>query len=416
MLSLTAAAPTAAAGTPADTLWLILATVLALLMAPGVAFFYGGLVRARAVVNMMMMSFGAMAIIGVLWVVYGYGIVFGPTWIPHLAGHPFSQIGLEGVLAEPSGDRVHDLALAAFQATFAIDVVALISGAIADRARFGSWMVFAALWATVVYFPVARWFFNPDHGWAVQAGVNDFAGGAAVHVNAGAAALALALVLGKRKGFAKGIDQPHNVPLTLLGAALLWIGWFGFNAGSAAAVDGVMVLAAMNTLVAPAAAILGWLAVEKVRTGKVTSVGAASGLVVGLVAAAPSCNVLSPGWTLVLGALAGVVCALVVDLRYVLGFDDSLNVVGIHLVGGVIGTLFVGVAGTGIGVLATGSWQQFGLQLLAVAVVGAYSFAMAWLIGTGIQRLMGFRTTHHHEQADLDVVLHGERGYVWETG
>ncbi|MEO7006875.1 MAG: ammonium transporter [Terrimesophilobacter sp.] len=408
------AQPSASSYSPVDTLWLIVATVLALLMAPGVAFFYGGLVRASSVIHMMMMSFGAMAIVGVLWVLYGYGVVFGPEWIPHWLGDPLSELGLNGIVSASGDIQVHDLALAGFHATFAIDVVALISGAIADRARFGAWMVFAGVWASIVYFPVAHWIFNTADGWAAQLGMNDFAGGTAVHVNAGAAALALALVLGKRDGFTKGFDKPHNLPLTMLGAALLWIGWFGFNAGSAAAVNGVAVLACMNTLVAPAAAILGWLVVEKLRDGKPTSVGAMSGLVIGLVAASPSCNVLTPGWTLVLGALAGVIGALIADLRFTFSLDDSLNVVGIHLVGGLIGTLFVGIAGIGMGVVNTGSWHQFGVQSLVAFVVMVYSFGMTWLIGTLIQRWMGFRIARHEAQAGPDLAVHGERGYLLE--
>jgi Amt family ammonium transporter len=401
--------------TQTDTLWLMVATVLALLMAPGVAFFYGGLVRVTSVVSMMMMSFGAMAIVGVLWVLFGYGVAFGSPLIPHWLGNPFTELGLAGIIGPGGGVDVHTLAVAAFQAAFAIDVVALISGAIADRARFGSWLIFAAVWATFVYFPVAHWIFDPVDGWAAALGVNDFAGGVAVHVNAGAAALALALVLGRRNGFGKGLDKPHNVPLTMLGAGLLWIGWFGFNAGSAGAVDGTALLAFINTLVAPAASILGWLAVEKLKDGKSTSVGAASGLVAGLVAAAPSCNVLAPGWMLVLGAIAGVVCALIADLRYTLGIDDSLNVVGIHLVAGIIGTLFVGIAGIGIGFVATGSWAQFGVQTLVTVVVMVYSFGAAWLIGTGIERTVGFRLAAGEEGTAPDVAIHGEEGYTLEA-
>jgi Amt family ammonium transporter len=396
-----------------DTLWLLVATVLALLMAPGVAFFYGGLVRSKAVVNMMMMSFGAMAVVGVIWAIYGYSVVFGHAMVPHWLGDPMANFALDGIAATADASQMHQLALAGFHAAFAIDVVALISGAIADRARFGAWLVFAGVWVTVVYFPVARWIFNTSDGWAARAGVHDFAGGIAVHANAGAAALAVALVLGKRHGFGKDIDRPHNIPLVLLGTALLWIGWFGFNAGSEGAVNSVTALASINTLIAPAAAAVGWLVVETVRLGRATSVGAASGLVVGLVAAAPSCDVLTPGWTLVLGVIAGVVCALAVDLRFKLGLDDSLNVVGIHLVGGVIGTLFVGVAGTGIGVLDTGSWRQFGLQLGVTTVVVAYSFGAAWLIATAIQRTMGFRAARHQEVSGLDLAIHGEAGNAW---
>ncbi|HEU0256598.1 MAG TPA: ammonium transporter [Microbacteriaceae bacterium] len=405
----------AATYTQADTLWLMVATILALLMAPGVAFFYGGLVRVTSVVSMMMMSFGAMAVVGVLWVLIGYGVAFGSPLIPHWIGDPFTDLGLSGIIGPGGTVDIHLVAVAAFQAAFAIDVVALISGAIADRAKFGSWLIFAAVWSILVYFPVAHWIFDPADGWAAQMGVNDFAGGVAVHVNAGAAALALALVLGKRNGFGKGLDKPHNVPLTMLGAGLLWIGWFGFNAGSAGAVDGTALLAFINTLVAPAASILAWLAVEKIKDGKPTSVGAASGLVAGLVAAAPSCNVLTPGWTLVLGAIAGAVCALVADLRYKIGIDDSLNVVGLHLVGGVIGTLFVGVAGIGIGFLATGSLVQFGVQTLVTVVVMCYSFGMAWLIGTGIERTVGFRLAPDEAGTAPDVAIHGEEAYTLQA-
>lgn len=409
------AAPAAAPLTTdqVDTLWLLIATVLALLMAPGVAFFYGGLVRSTGVVNMMMMSFGAMAVVGVIWALYGYSVVFGHAAIPHWLGDPVANVALGGLTDSAGASQMHTLALAGFHAAFAIDVVALISGAVADRARFGAWLVFAAAWVTLVYFPVARWIFNTSDGWAARAGVHDFAGGIAVHANAGAAALAVALVLGKRRDFNKDIDQPHNVPLVLLGTALLWIGWFGFNAGSEGAIDAVTALASINTLIAPGAAALGWLAVEKIRLGRPTSVGAASGLVVGLVAAAPSCDVLTPGWTLVLGVVAGVVCALVVDLRFTLGFDDSLNVVGIHLVGGVAGTLFVGIAGSGIGVIDSGSWHQFGLQTGVTLVVVGFSFAMAWVIATVIERTMGFRAALHEELVGPDLAFHGETGYVW---
>ena len=272
-----------------NSLWLLVAAALVLIMTPGVAFFYGGMVRAKSVISMMMMSFGAMGLIGVLWVLYGYGLAFGPPLISGWLGNPSGLFGLGklvgiGKNGAMTGD-LPGLAFAGFQATFAIITVALISGAIADRAKFGPWMVFAGVWATLVYFPVAYWVFNLTDGWAPHVlGVNDFAGGTAVHINAGAAGLALALVLGKRVGFQKGMSKPHNVPLTLLGAALLWFGWFGFNAGSEAAVDGVAAIAWINTLAAPAAAILGWLVVERLRDGKPTSIGAASGAVAGLVA------------------------------------------------------------------------------------------------------------------------------------
>ena len=403
-----------------NSLWLLVAAALVLLMTPGVAFFYGGMVRAKSVISMMMMSFGAMGLVGVLWVIYGYGLAFGTPLIPGIVGNPFDgSIGL-GSLINIGKDGAMDpdlngLAFAGFQATFAIITVALISGAIADRAKFGAWLVFAGVWVTVVYFPVAFMVFNLPEGWAPVWGVNDFAGGTAVHINAGAAALALALVLGKRVGFSKGMSKPHNVPLTLLGAALLWFGWFGFNSGSEAAVDGVAAIAWINTLVAPAAAILGWLVIEKIKDGKPTSIGAASGAVAGLVAITPACNILTPGWAIVLGIIAGAVCALAIDLKFKLGFDDSLDVVGIHLVGGFIGTLYIGIFGSGIGLIDTGSGLQLWKQFAAAAVVAIYSFVMAFIIGWIIQKTMGFRITNEDEVAGVDTIVHGEEGYALET-
>ncbi|WP_440710394.1 ammonium transporter [Herbiconiux sp. YIM B11900] len=403
-----------------DSLWLMVAAALVLLMTPGVAFFYGGMVKAKSVISMMMMSFGAMGLVGVLWVIYGYGMVFGTPLIPGIVGNPFGDtLGLGSLLGIGEGGvmdpDLNGLAFAGFQATFAIITVALISGAIADRAKFGAWMVFAGIWVTIVYFPVAFMVFNLDEGWAPLWGVNDFAGGTAVHINAGAAALALALVLGKRVGFQKGIQKPHNVPLTLLGAALLWFGWFGFNAGSEAAVDGVAAIAWINTLAAPAAGILGWLIIEKIKDGKPTSIGAASGAVAGLVAITPACNILTPGWAIVLGILAGAVCALAVELKFKLGFDDSLDVVGIHLVGGLIGTLYIGIFGAGIGLLDTGSLEQLWKQFAAAMVVLIYSFVMAFIIGFVIQKTMGFRIKNEDEVAGVDTTVHGEEGYVLET-
>jgi len=403
-----------------NSLWLLVAAALVLIMTPGVAFFYGGMVRAKSVISMMMMSFGAMGLIGVLWVLYGYGLSFGPPLISGWLGNPSGLFGLGKLVGIGKGGAMSPdlpgLAFAGFQATFAIITVALISGAIADRAKFGPWMVFAGVWATLVYFPVAYWVFNLADGWAPHVlGVNDFAGGTAVHINAGAAGLALALVLGKRVGFQKGMSKPHNVPLTLLGAALLWFGWFGFNAGSEAAVDGIAAIAWINTLAAPAAAILGWLIVERIKDGKPTSIGAASGAVAGLVAITPACNILTPGWAIVLGILAGAVCALAIDLKFKLGFDDSLDVVGIHLVGGLLGTLYIGIFGSGIGLIDTGSPKQLMVQAIAGFGIGIYSFGLAWIIGTVIQKTMGFRITNEDEVAGVDTIVHGEEGYALET-
>ncbi|WP_370294846.1 ammonium transporter [Cryobacterium sp. MDB2-A-1] len=387
-------------------------------MTPGVAFFYGGMVKAKSVISMMMMSFGAMGLIGVLWVLYGYGLSFGPPLIGGWLGNPSELIGLNALLTsgKDGGPDLGALAFAGFQATFAIITVALISGAIADRAKFGAWMIFAGVWATLVYFPVAYWVFNLTDGWApFLLKVNDFAGGTAVHINAGAAGLALALVLGKRVGFKKGISKPHNVPLTLLGAALLWFGWFGFNAGSEAAVDGIAALAWINTLAAPAAGIIGWLIVEKIKDGKPTMIGAASGAVAGLVAITPACNILTPMWGILLGLIVGAVCAVAIDLKFKLGFDDSLDVVGIHLVGGIIGTLYVGLVGNNVGLLQTGSFNQLGVQALAAFGIGIYSFVMAYAIGWIIQKTIGFRITNEDEVAGVDTIVHGEEGYALDA-
>jgi Amt family ammonium transporter len=291
-------------------------------------------------------------------------------------------------------------------------------------------MIFAGIWATVVYFPVAAWVWGG--GWILNLGdtlglpaVIDYAGGTAVHINAGAAALALALVLGKRVGFQKGMSKPHNVPLTLLGAALLWFGWFGFNAGSEAAVDGVAAIAWVNTLAAPAAATIGWLVVERFKDGKPTSIGAASGAVAGLVAITPACNILTPFWAIVLGLLVGAVCAVAIDLKFKLGFDDSLDVVGIHLIGGLIGTLYIGVFGlTHVdgdaskpfsSLLYGGSLQQLGAQAIGAFSVMIYSFVLAFAIGWVIQKTMGFRIKTEDEIAGVDTIVHGEEGYALEN-
>ncbi|BDZ38220.1 ammonium transporter [Microbacterium suwonense] len=354
--------------------WAITATALVLLMTPGVAFFYGGLVKAKSVISMMMMSFGAIGLIAVLWILYGFSMssVSDPG---QFAGNPFADFGLVETAA---GDGANVALLSvAYGATFAIITVALISGAIADRARFGPWLIFVGVFATIGYFPIAAWVWGG--GWITHLGttlfgadsgiaVIDYAGGTAVHINAGAAALALALVLGKRIGFHKGIQKPHNVPLTLLGAALLWFGWFGFNAGAEwlSGDMGNVGLIGINTLGAAAAGILGWILVEKLKDGRPTSVGAVSGLVAGLVAITPACANLTPGWALLLGALAGIACALAVELKYRMGFDDSLDVVGLHLVGGLLGTVYLGFFATGQGLFTGGD-----LRLLAVQVIAS---------------------------------------------
>ncbi|GAA1816443.1 ammonium transporter [Agromyces neolithicus] len=398
--------------------WAITATALVLFMTPGVAFFYGGLVKAKSVVSMMMMSFGALGLVTVLWLLYGFNMsAVDGVW--EFAGNPLSDFALGSLATGESANT--DLIGVAFGATFAIITVALISGAIADRAKFGSWMIFAGIWATLVYFPVAAWVWGG--GWIMSLGetlglpgVIDYAGGTAVHINAGAAALALALVLGKRVGFQKGMDKPHNVPLTLLGAAVLWFGWFGFNAGAewlnGLANTGLIVL---NTLGATAAAILGWLVVEKVKDGKPTAVGAASGAVAGLVAITPACANLEPGWALLLGVVAGALCALAIELKFKLGFDDSLDVVGIHLVGGLIGTLYLGFFAIDTGLFTGGGLGQLAVQAIAAFAVLIYSFVIAWILGFAIEKTIGFRVKNEDEIAGIDTVVHGHEGYALEN-
>jgi Amt family ammonium transporter len=415
-----------------NTSFLLLSAALVLLMTPGLAFFYGGLVKAKSVISMMMMSFGAIGLVAVLWAIYGYAIAFptveGTASLPWLFdGSNFLLNAATADAAAPAGNYP-TLAFVAFQAVFAIITVALISGAIADRAKFGSWLIFAGIWATVVYFPVASWVFNfglnedltfAYGGWLTHGlqdvfgtGLIDFAGGTAVHINAGAAALALALVLGKRVGFQKGAHVPHNPPFVLLGAGLLWFGWFGFNAGSELAADGTAAVAFVNTLIAPAAALLGWLVVEKIRDGKPTSVGAASGAVAGLVAITPACASLTPGWAIVLGLVAGAVCALAIELKFKLGFDDSLDVVGVHLVGGLVGTLYLGFFANGTGLIYSGNATQLLVQAIAALSVMVYSFVLAFIIGFVIEKTIGFRVKNEDEIAGIDTVVHGEEGYV----
>ena len=394
--------------------WAVTATALVLLMTPGVAFFYGGLVKAKSVVSMMMMSFGALALVAVLWVLYGFNMsAVGSTW--DFAGNPFSDFGLAGIAADNES-----LIGAAFGATFAIITTALISGAIADRAKFGAWMVFTGLWSTLVYFPVAAWVWGG--GWIMGLGdamglpgVIDYAGGTAVHINAGPAALALAIVLGRRVVFEKGAHKPHNVPLVMLGAALLWFGWFGFNAGAEFLNDMALVgLISLNTLAATAAAILGWLVVEKIKDGKPTSVGAASGAVSGLVAITPACANLTPTYAVILGIVAGVLSALAVELKYKLGYDDSLDVVGIHLVAGLIGTLYLGFFATDTGLFTGGDFGQLVVQAIASIGVLVYSFVVALILGLAIEKTMGFRITNEDEIAGIDTIVHGEEGYALE--
>src|SRR5215212_1791751 len=395
-------------------------------MTPGLALFYGGMVRAKSVLNMMMMSFGALALVSVLWVLYGYSIAFGNDVGGGLLGNPGEFFGLAGLMEDTTSEAggLPAMAFVGFQAVFAIITVALISGAIADRAKFGAWMVFAGVWATIVYFPVAHWVFDFDTdaghvgGWiANNLKAIDFAGGTAVHINAGAAGLALALVLGKRRGFGREAMRPHNLPLVMLGAGLLWFGWFGFNAGSALAANNTASVVWVNTMVATGAATLGWLLVEKIRDGHSTSLGAASGVVAGLVAITPSCSAVSPIGAILIGAIAGVLCALAVGLKFRFGYDDSLDVVGVHLVGGLVGTILIGFFATaeapaGVdGLFYGGGVDQLWRQVVGALAVLVFSFVLTLVIGIVIQKTIGFRITEEEEVTGIDTVEHAESGY-----
>jgi Amt family ammonium transporter len=405
-----------------DTAWVLTSAALVLLMLPGLALFYGGMTRSKSVLNMFMMVFGALFLVGALWIVYGYSMTFAPDGGAFLSS-PFAQFGLEGLMADDPEAGLPAMAFVAFQAMFAAITVALIAGSIADRAKFGAWMVFAGIWATVVYFPVAHWVWSVG-GWIFE-GLGplngtpaiDFAGGTAVHINAGAAGLALALVLGRRLGWPKTPMRPHNLPLVMLGAGLLWFGWFGFNAGSALAANNSASVVFVNTFAATCAAAIGWLITEKIRDGHATSLGAASGVVAGLVAITPACSAVSPLGALALGLIAGVLCALAVGLKYRLGYDDSLDVVGVHLVGGLVGTLMIGFLATseapaGVdGLFYGGGAAQLWSQFFAAAVVLLYSLVIALVLGKVISLTMGFRVSSDEEVSGVDTAIHAENGY-----
>src|SRR5215216_3941104 len=411
-----------------NTAWILTSSALVLLMTPGLALFYGGMVRAKSVLNMMMMSFGALALISVLWVLYGYSIAFGDDIGAGLLGNPVQYLGLNGLM-EDTDANLPAMAFVAFQAVFAIITVALISGAIADRAKFNTWLLFAGIWGTLVYFPIAHWVFDfsltDDSGAVTHVGgwiantleAIDFAGGTAVHINAGVAGLALAIILGKRIGWRHDPMRPHNLTLVMIGAGLLWFGWFGFNAGSAVAANNTASVVWVNTMVATGAASLGWLITERIRDGHATSLGAASGIVAGLVAITPSCSSVSPVGAIIVGALAGVICALAIGLKYKFGFDDSLDVVGVHLFGGLWGTLAVGFLATeaapaGVnGLLYGGGFDQLWRQAVGAFSVLAFSLIMTLLIGLLLHKTIGFRVTEEEERTGVDEIEHAETGY-----
>ena len=402
-----------------NTAWLLVSTALVLLMTPGLALFYGGLNRSKGMLNMMMMSFSSIGLVSILWLFYGFTVAFGEGG--KFIGDLGQYLGTKTFVGESDlwGETGIPLyVFIAFQMMFAVITVALISGALSDRTKFAGWLLFAAGWATLVYFPVAHmvWGGGLIGG---DIGALDFAGGTAVHINAGAAALALVLVLGKRVGWPRESTKPHNIPLVALGAGLLWFGWFGFNAGSELTADGVTALAFMNTQVATAAALLGWIVVEWVRDGKPTLVGASSGAVAGLVAITPACAFITPAAAVLLGLVAGAVCALAVGLKYRLGYDDSLDVVGVHFVGGWIGCLWIGLFGTASvsslvasdGLLVGGDATLLGKQALGALIVTVYSFVVAYALGFVIDKTIGFRISAEAEVDGIDVAEHAESAY-----
>jgi len=428
-----------------DTAWMLASSALVLLMTPGLAFFYGGMVRAKGVLNMIMMSIAAMGVVTVLWVLYGYSMAFGND-VHNLVGDPSQYFGLKGliggnaaeaVVADPSAGvvavdeigiplagTIPQTVFVAFQLMFAIITVALISGSVADRLKFGGWLVFAGLWATFVYFPVAHWVFAFDGvtaetgGWiATKLKAIDFAGGTAVHINAGVAGLVLAIVLGKRSGWPGIRMRPHNLPFVMLGAGLLWFGWYGFNAGSAVSSGGIAGTTFITTTIATAAAMLGWLLTERIRDGHATSLGAASGVVAGLVAITPSCSSVNVVGALAIGAGAGILCALAVGLKFKFGFDDSLDVVGVHLVGGLFGTLMIGLVAAPeapaavAGLFYGGGTDQLWRQAVGAFAVLGYSAVVTAILALLLKYTIGLRLDREAEAAGIDEAEHAETAY-----
>ena len=426
-----------------DTAWIITAAALVLFMTPGLAFFYGGLSRQKSVLNMMMMSFGSMGVVSVIYVLWGYSMSFSSA---HVGGgnylglfdNPFALFGVNQLTETREIDGVDTFVLGgfgtvpaivwvAFQLTFAVITVALISGAVAERMKFGTWLLFGGIWVTLVYFPlshmvwgggllsgaeggIAAMMFGTDEEGGANVAPIDFAGGTVVHINAGMAALVLALLLGKRSGFGKSAFRPHNVPFVLLGAAILWFGWFGFNVGSEGAADVLAGLVWVNTTAATAAAMLAWLLVEKIRDGHATSVGAASGIVAGLVAIPPACGNLTPIWSIVVGAIAGVLSALAIGLKYKFGYDDSLDVVGVHLVAGLWGTISLGFFATDAGLFVGGGFEQLVVQFV-IALVAVIFTAVMTLIIAFIVKPLGWRVSKEDEDTGIDETEHAETAY-----
>ena len=417
-----------------NTAWMLTSAVIVLMMTvPALAFFYGGMVRGRSVLNMLMMNYVAAGIVGFVWLLWGYSMSFGTdiTGINQFFGNPFQFFGMNNLTdaASPlASSGVPAFAVVAFQATFAVITVALITGAIADRMKFSSWIAFSVIWATIVYFPMAHMVWAGGFlgiGGFISQHIStpiDFAGGTVVHIDAGAAGLALALLLGKRKGWPREPMRPHNLPFVMLGAALLWVGWFGFNAGSEGAADGTAARAWLNTFLATCVAMLAWLATEKVRDGHATSLGAASGIVAGLVAITPAAAAVDTWGAIVIGAVAGVLCAVAIGIKYKFGFDDALDVVGVHLVGGITGTVLIGFfatnnqfawypAGAKNGLFYGGGATQLLTQLLVAAFAVVFSFVLTWVIGSILKATGGIRLPEDVEVGGIDLAVHGESAY-----
>ena len=394
-----------------DTAWLLTSAALVMFMTPGLALFYGGLVRSKNVLGTIMQSFFALALVSVLWVLVGYTLAFGPDKGGLIGGLDFW--GLRGVGQAPSdvyAITTPHIAFATYQLMFAVITPALITGAIAERMKFSAYVLFLGLWSLLVYSPMAHWVWGG--GWLGSLGALDFAGGTVVHINAGAAALAAILYMGKRRGFGREAFVPHNVPMVITGAAILWFGWFGFNAGSALAADGIAASAFAATHVATAAAIIGWLVPETMKHGKPTTIGGATGAVAGLVAITPAAGFVEPWAAIVIGLAAGVVCFYAVELKSRLRYDDSLDVVGVHMIGGIVGALLTGVLAS-VAINALSADANLGIQAIGVVVTLAFSFAATWIILKVVDVLVGLRVSEDDEVTGLDLSQHAEVGYTF---
>jgi Amt family ammonium transporter len=402
-----------------DTAWLLVSAALVMVMTPALALFYGGMVRQKNILTTLMHSFIVLGLISVEWMLVGYSFAFGPD-LGGVIGD-LSWFGLSGVGFEASNyaPKVPHQAFMIYQMMFAVITPALISGAFAERFKFSTYLVFTLLWALLVYNPVAHWVWGG--GW-LSAGplkLFDFAGGSVVHITAGLSALAAALAVGKRKGYGTENLSPHNLPMTVMGAGILWFGWFGFNAGSALAADNLATSAFVTTHMSAAAGTLSWVFTEWWHRGKPTVLGAASGCIAGLGTITPASGFVTPAGALVIGLIAGTICYCAVMLKGRMGFDDSLDVVGVHGVGGVFGTVAVGlfattaVNATGANGLFFGNPRLLATQALGAVVVGAYAFCVTWLLMKGLDRTMGLRVSRDHEIMGLDLTQHGESGYNW---